>query len=313
MDIIADRTVVKVVPLLSRLFNRFLRADFRLQSLPNLFDVWSDGMQLVVFEEFGAGTEAINHVDLEERAVLLRDPEYRKRFRRQWTNFLLPKVYHRDFRYSEVLSCPDPSVVGRSFAEIAEERNCHVVDAFLDLAAEHGTDLRWYSVMANDRREPLEFIVAHPDVLIGFSDAGAHLRNMAHYNFPLRLLKLVRDAEQRGEPFMTPGQAVHRVTGEIGQWFGIDAGILDLGCRADVVVVDPTRLDESLDQAHEAEMKGFGDLKRLVRRNDATVGAVLVNGRLAVLDGRPTPELGREHGFGKVLRASRSEEIRANG
>ncbi len=313
MDIIADRTVVKVVPLLSRLFNRFLRADFRLQSLPNLFDVWSDGMQLVVFEEFGAGTEAINHVDLEERAVLLRDPEYRKRFRRQWTNFLLPKVYHRDFRYSEVLSCPDPSVVGRSFAEIAEERNCHVVDAFLDLAAEHGADLRWYSVMANDRREPLEFIVAHPDVLIGFSDAGAHLRNMAHYNFPLRLLKLVRDAEQRGEPFMTPGQAVHRVTGEIGQWFGIDAGILDLGCRADVVVVDPTRLDESLDQAHEAEMKGFGDLKRLVRRNDATVGAVLVNGRLAVLDGRPTPELGREHGFGKVLRASRSEEIRANG
>ena len=36
--------------------------------------------------------------------------------------------------------------------------------------------------MANDRREELERICQHPDILMGFSDAGAHLRNMAHYN-----------------------------------------------------------------------------------------------------------------------------------
>jgi N-acyl-D-aspartate/D-glutamate deacylase len=303
MDIIADRTVVWLVPLLTRLFNRFLRADFRLQALPNLFDVWSDGMQLVIFEEFGAGTEAINHVDLEERALLLKDPDYRKRFRRQWTNFLLPKVYHRDFNYSEVLACPDASVVGRSFADIAQEQGRHVVDTFLDLAAEHGEDLRWYSVMANDRTPQLEFIAGHPDVLIGFSDAGAHLRNMAHYNFPLRMLKLARDAELRGEPFMTLGQAVHRVTAEIAEWFDIDAGVLAVGRRADVVVLNPERLDASLEEAHEAPMERFGNLSRLVRRNDATVDAVLINGKLAVLEGRPTPELGEEHGFGQVLRA----------
>ena len=303
MDIIADRTVVWLVPLLTRLFNRFLRADFRLQALPNLFDVWSDGMQLVIFEEFGAGTEAINHVDLEERALLLKDPDYRKRFRRQWTNFLLPKVYHRDFNYSEVLACPDASVVGRSFADIAQEQGRHVVDTFLDLAAEHGEHLRWYSVMANDRTPQLEFIAGHPDVLIGFSDAGAHLRNMAHYNFPLRMLKLARDADLRGEPFITLGQAVHRVTAEIAEWFDIDAGVLAVGRRADVVVLNPERLDASLEEAHEAPMERFGNLSRLVRRNDATVDAVLINGKLAVLEGRPTPELGEEHGFGQVLRA----------
>jgi N-acyl-D-aspartate/D-glutamate deacylase len=302
MDIIADRMVVKLVPLISRLFNRFLRSDFRFQALPNLFDVWSDGMQLVIFEEFGAGTEAINHVDLEERALLLADPAYRARFKRQWTNFLAPKVYHRDFRYSEVLGCPDASVVGKSFAEIASVRGVHVVDAFLDLAQEHGADLRWYSIMANDRRGPLEFISGHPDVLIGFSDAGAHLRNMAHYNFPLRLLKLARDAELRGEPFMTMGQAVHRVSGEIADWFQIDAGHLRVGSRADLVVINPERLDETLDVAHEAVMEGFGELRRLVRRNDATVDAVVIRGRLAVRHGIPSPELGREHGFGQVLR-----------
>ncbi len=303
MDIIADRKVYWLVPLFSRLFNKFLRADFRLQALPNLFDVWSDGMQLVVFEEFGAGTEAINHVNLEERAVLLKDPDYRKRFRKQWTNFLLPKVYHRDFQYSKVLSCPNDAMVGKSFAQISQERGCHVVDAFLDLAAEHGEDLRWYSVMANDRQKPLEFISSHPDVLIGFSDAGAHLRNMAHYNFPLRLLKLVRDAELRGEPFMTIGQAVHRVTGEIAEWLRLDAGVLDEGKRADLVVIDPSRLDGRIEEAHESEMEGFGGLRRLVRRNDETVNAVLVNGKLAVLHGKPVPELGQEKGFGTVLRA----------
>ncbi|MGB0640245.1 MAG: N-acyl-D-amino-acid deacylase family protein, partial [Myxococcota bacterium] len=276
MDIIADRKVYWAVPLFTRLFNKFLRADFRMQALPNLFDVWSDGMQLVIFEEFGAGTEAINHVDLAERAALLQDPDYRKRFRKQWTNFLLPKVYHRDFQYSEVLGCPDDSVVGKSFKQISEERGCHVVDAFLDLAAEHGEALRWYSVMANDRQKPLEYISSHPDVLIGFSDAGAHLRNMAHYNFPLRLLKLAQDAEQRGEPFMTMGQAVHRVTGEIAEWFRIDAGVLDVGKRADLVVIDPTKLDDRIEEAHEAKMEGFGGLSRLVRRNDETVCAVLV-------------------------------------
>jgi N-acyl-D-aspartate/D-glutamate deacylase len=303
MDIIADRTVHWLVPLITRFFNKFLDANFRMQALPNLFDVWSDGMQLVVFEEFGAGTEAINHVDLEERAQLLQDPDYRRRFRKQWTNFLLPKVYHRDFQYSEVLGCPDASVVGKSFAQIAEERDCHVVDAFLDLAAEHGDQLRWYSVMANDRRGPLEKISAHPDVLIGFSDAGAHLRNMAHYNFPLRLLKLAQDAEQRGEPFMTMGQAVYRVTGEIAEWFQIDAGVLDEGKRADLVVIDPTKLDERIEEAHEEKMEGFGGLSRLVRRNDETIDAVMVNGKLAVRHGKPTSALGSEHGFGQVLRA----------
>jgi N-acyl-D-aspartate/D-glutamate deacylase len=150
---------------------------------------------------------------------------------------------------------------------------------------------------------PLEYISAHPDVLIGFSDAGAHLRNMAHYNFPLRLLKLARDAKLRGAPFMTMGQAVHRVTGEIAEWFQIDAGVLDEGKRADLVVIDPTKLDESIEQAHEAEMEDFGGLRRLVRRNDETVNAVLINGKLAVKDGVPTAELGQIQGFGQVLKA----------
>ena len=157
--------------------------------------------------------------------------------------------------------------------------------------------------MANDRTKPLEHIVSHPSVLIGFSDAGAHLRNMAHYNFPLRMLRLARDAAERGQAFMSSEEAVYRLTGEIGDWFGIDAGVLAEGKRADLVVLDPARLDEALDATTEAPMKGFGDFKRLVRRNPAVIDAVYVNGKRAVRNGEIEPSVGVEPGFGRVLRA----------
>ena len=210
-------------------FNRFLGADFRFQALPNLFDVWSDGMQLVIFEEFGAGTEAINHADLDERAQLLADPAYRKRFKRQWTNFLSPRVYHRDFRHSEVLACPDGAVVGKSFVEIAEARGCHVVDAFLDLVIAYGTAIRWRTTIANHRPKQLGRIAAHKSVHVGFADSGAHVRNMAFYNFPLAFLRLIKDAADAGKPLLPLGQAVHKLTGEQGGWYGMDAGFLPLG------------------------------------------------------------------------------------
>jgi N-acyl-D-aspartate/D-glutamate deacylase len=303
MDIRANRSIYKIVPLFSGFFNRFLGADFRLQALPNVFDLWSDGIELVVFEEFSAGMAALHVSDPDERCALLEDPSYRKRFKKEWRSLFSPKVFHRDFDHTEILSCPDPTLVGKSFSEVGRERGQHPVDAFLDLVVQHRRELRWYSVMANDRRGPLEWIAAHPDVLIGFSDAGAHLRQMAHYNYPLRLLKLVRDAELRGEPFMSVEHAVHRVTGEPAQWLGMDAGVIAEGRRADVVVVDPECLDGSLDVALEAEMEGFGGLKRLVRRNPETVRAVYVSGRRAVEQGEVCPEVGSERGFGTVLRA----------
>ena len=50
-----------------------------------------------------------------------------------------------------------------------------------------------------------------------FSDAGAHIRNMAFYNLPLRMLKLVQESIEEGSPIMTMEQAVQRLlmTGKI--------------------------------------------------------------------------------------------------
>jgi N-acyl-D-aspartate/D-glutamate deacylase len=304
MDVRADRFAFRIAGVMSRLANRLLGARFRMQALPNVFDLWADGIDLVVFEEFEAGAAALHLQDAVQRKDLFADPAYRERFRKQWTGRLMPRAFHRNFEHSEILACPDASVVGKSFAAVARERGPEVdpLDVFFELVSEHGKALRWYTVMGNDRPKWLEWIMRHPDILVGFSDAGAHLRNMAHYNFPLRLLKLVRDAEARGEPFMSPERAVQRLTSEIADWLGLDTGTLAPGRRADLVVVDPQHLDGTLDEIHEQAMPELG-LSRLVRRNDAAVRAVVIGGRLAASHGVPAADLGESRGYGQVLRA----------
>lgn len=309
MDVRSDRSVYRLVGWLSRLANVFLGARFKWQSLPEVFDLWADGMDLVVFEEFGAGAAALHFEDPELRRHLIEDPEYRIRFKKEWRSRFLPKAFHRDFNQSLILACPDRSLVGKSFASTAAERGQDPVDTFLDLAAEHGTALRWYTVMGNDRPEALERIVAHPDVLLGFSDAGAHLRQMAHYNFPLRLLRLVETARREGRAFMTLERAVHKATGELADWLGLDAGIINVGRRADIAVIDPAALDESLERAVEAPMAGTNGFQRLVRRNENAVRFVVVNGRLAAERGAVLPEVGRERGFGRLLRANMVDSV----
>ncbi len=299
VDAKANRSAAPLAGFVANFFNRVLGAKLRFQSLPNLFDFYTDGMDVPIFEEIGAGTELLHLTDPSDRKKLLLDPEHRAKFRRQWTNPLAGRAYHRDLGEARVVDCPDAQVVGKSFAEIARERSVHPVDAMLDLLAEHGDRLRWYTVLGNDRPALLRWIVRHPAVLVGFSDAGAHLRNMAHYHFPLRLLALEMDGGDRAI-----ARAVHRLTMEQTEFLGISGGRLAPGERADVAVVDPAALDGRLDAIEEQPLEGFAGLKRWVRRPGGAVRWVLIRGQIAFADGEISPELGKERGFGAVARAS---------
>lgn len=304
IDSVALRGVHRVAGEGTRFANRFLNADMRWQSLPLPFELWVDGLEVPVMEEFGAGTEALHETDLDTRRELLSDPVFRAKFRKQWTNRFASKAWHRDLGEPRIIDCPDPLLVGRSFADVATERGIDALDCFLDLQLEFGNDLRWYTVVGNDRLTELEYVVNHPAVLIGFSDAGAHLRNMAYYDFPLHLLRLVTQAQAQGRDLMTPEHAIYRLTGEIADYLGIDAGHLEVGKRADIVVVDPETLDDRLDNIAEEEMVGMADLHRLVRRHDDCVPAVLVNGRLAWYEGNFAEGFGDRKGYGAVLRST---------
>ncbi|MCD4534606.1 amidohydrolase family protein [Nocardioides sp. cx-169] len=301
-DIKAIPFIIHLMRLLAAGVNR-LGADFRWQHLPVPFEVYADGIDLVIFEEFGSGAAALHLKEKLARDELMRDEDYRRRFRKDYDSKYGPRVWHRDFFDAEIVECPDASVVGKSFGKVGLERGgLHPVDAYLDLVLEHGTALRWRTTISNHRPEILRKMAQSPGVQMGFSDAGAHLRNMAFYNFGLRLLRHVRDAEVAGRPFLRMEQAVHRLTGELADWYGIDAGHLRVGDRADLFLLDPSRLDDTLDEYAEAPVAQYDGLSRMVNRNDATVALVMVGGRVVWRDGEATDVLGRER-TGRFLRA----------
>ena len=319
MDLRFDRTIAPLVGTVARLTNTVLNGDLRLQSLPVPFGMFVDGLEVPIIEEFGAGTTALSELDLSDRSDLLRDPEFRARFRKEWQAWFPGRVYHRDLDEATVLDCPDAQLVGRSFGDIARDRGQDAIDCFLDLQAEHGNKLRWHTLIANDRIERLRWIMDHPDVLIGFSDAGAHLRNMAYYNFPLRMLLRVLEAQDEGTPFMTVGRAVHRCTAEIAGYLGIDGGLVHEGRPADLCVIDPEALrNGSVEDVHQAPMEGFDGLVRYVRRNDDVVRTTMVNGHVVWQDGAPTEVLGNEATgqlrlpIDRPLGATAREEARAD-
>lgn len=289
----------------TRVLNTLLRSAVRFQHLPVPFELYSDGIDLPVFEEFGAGTAALHLRDQLQRNELLADEAYRRRFRREFDRIKLgPSLWHRDFHDAVIVECPDASLIGKSFGAIADERGLHPLDAFLDVLVENGErNVRWTTIVANHRPKQLDKLAADPSIHMGFSDAGAHLRNMAFYNFALRMLKRTQDAHRAGAPFLSIQQAVHRLTGELAEWFGIDAGTLRVGDRADFVVIDPAGLDESVDRYHEEAVPFYGGLRRMVNRNDHAVVATGVGGVVVFGGGRFRDGYGQTVTSGRYLRA----------
>lgn len=114
------------------------------------------------------------------------------------------------------------------------------------------------------------------------------------------MLKGVRDARLANRPFMTIDT---RSTNSLPTSPTSTASMPAVSCPApaDLVVIEPERLDEGVEHIEETEMPGFPGRQRLVRRNDETVRAVMVNGRIAWRNGAADPSLGTSHDLGDGL------------
>jgi N-acyl-D-aspartate/D-glutamate deacylase len=174
-DVKGNRAAARATTTSARLANAIGGADVRWQHLPVPFEVYADGIDLVIFEEFGSGAAALNVRDVMERGKLLDDEEYRRWFRKDVAKRFGPRVWHRDLYDAEIMACPDPEVVGKSFGQVADERGIEPADALLDLAVAHGSALRWRTTIANDRDDVLDRLQQSPAAQIGFADSGAHL------------------------------------------------------------------------------------------------------------------------------------------
>lgn len=305
LDLIADRWIMPLVAFGAKMFTLLFRADFRMQSPPAPFTVYYDGVDSVMFEEFPSG-EAIRHLarDLDQRNALIKDPEFREQFKQEYRKKFAPKVWHRDLSIAYILECPDESLVGKNFMQIAEEKNLHPVDAFLDLIIEYDKKIRWTTTIGNDRPEKYKFLYNSPYNLISFSDAGAHLNNMAFYDFPLKMIRYVMDAEKQSNPIMPMEKCIWRLTKEQADWFGLDCSYIAKGKIADINILDPSKLGNVTEDVSEAPIEEFDGYTRLVNRSEGVVTHVLVGGEVIYKQGEFVQGYGTEKKFGRFLPAS---------
>jgi N-acyl-D-aspartate/D-glutamate deacylase len=195
---------------------------------------------------------------------------------------------------------PEPSQVGKNFQELGAAAGQDPVEVFMDLMAKHGSDLRWKTVVGNDRDGPRHKLLKNPGIIPGFNDSGAHNQQMAFQDGTLQLLQQV----VLNPHIMTIEHAIYRQTGEVAEYLGVDAGTIRVGDHADLVVIDPEKLKTGLSEPIEHYDDDFGGSMRLVRRSDGVVKFVAVGGKAAMDENGFVDSFGKER-FGRLLRAQR--------
>lgn len=298
LDFTNNRKLGPMTRRLASVINDGLRGNLRFQSLSVPFELWSDGCNTPVFEEMQASACLMNADSPAQRQLLYRDSDWRRQLRREWLS-RFGASFHKDLARMQIVGCPDAALVGQSFADVALRRGQAAVDTFIDLISEYDEHIRWHSVIANDRPAEMRRYLQHPYIQLGFSDAGAHNRNLAFQNSHLWFLRdclLHRDA-------LPIEKAVWRITGELADWFGLDAGYLQEGRVADVLVLDPHALKTDLSGPQETTDPRFDGAMRMVTRSGCAVQQVIVGGQRVLDQGRPHPEF-EQRRFGRLLRST---------
>jgi N-acyl-D-aspartate/D-glutamate deacylase len=253
-----------------------------------------------VFDEFPTWKNLM-FLPEEVRKPAFADPETRKRLRADLAN-PRPTNFHRRWdivRVEKVVKPENQHYVGKSVAEMAAMRNQHPLDAFLDLSLEEDLATTFWNSNNGGDPQAMGEILRSPYVLVGTSDAGAHVQFGADFGYGTTLLGLwVRERQ-----VMSLEQAVHKLTFHVASVFALPGrGLLRPGYAADLAIFDPNTVN-----SHEPEWANDypAGSKRLVQRSEG-MHYTIVNGEVIYEDGKIMGGLP-----GQVLRGSLFREQRA--
>jgi N-acyl-D-aspartate/D-glutamate deacylase len=326
IDLVHERNTWKVFPRLAALINsRTLRGRLHFQVLSTPFRMYAEGAICPIFEEF-ASTRRLMACDIDEareRRRIAASAEFGELFVREWHDRDAVSTFNRDLGALHIERCPVPDWCNETFAAVrrrlasfqAGDRSVARSDAerealasfppvardgefLLHLLRRYDRELRWWFVVGNDRPEVLKRLLFGEHMLPGFNDSGAHLINLAFFDGNLVTLKIAaRDSLE------LVALAVRRLTRDPAGFFGIDAGRIDVGAQADLVLVDPARLlDYDTDASRQMIYRDIFAHEQLVNRSDGVVAGVWIAGE-QVWDGREhLPALGTRR-LGRPLTA----------
>jgi N-acyl-D-aspartate/D-glutamate deacylase len=219
---------------------------------------------------------------VDEKLAAFRDPEWRKKAQEELDEPRFFKPNWEKLSVSETTRYPE--LIGKPVAALARERGVPPLDAMLDLACSESLETRFRSILANDDEDAIGWLLQQDGMLIGLSDAGAHVSQLCDACMATDLLgQWVRD---RGALPLEAG--VRKLTGEPADVYDLrDRGYVREGMTADLAVFDP----ETVAPGPLRRVRDFpADGERLVA--DAPVGMahVIVNGTPIRVDGEPVPD-----------------------
>ena len=160
-----------------------------------------------------------------------------------------------------------------------------------EIAVEEDLTTRFRAYIANDDTAAVGHLLTHESVVLGLSDAGAHIDQLCDAPLPTDLLGTW--VRERG--VMPLEAAVRKLTGEPADIFGFERrGYLREGNWADVCVFDP----QTVGPGRTSRVRDFpADAERLTAEEPTGVRHVLVNGTPIRLDGAQLDALERRPGM----------------
>ncbi|MGI5369300.1 N-acyl-D-amino-acid deacylase family protein [Streptomyces iakyrus] len=238
-----------------------------------------------------------------ERIEKLRDPDVRAELLRR-ANSKEAGVFRRLANFGryvigDTYSEANAGLTGRVVKDIAAERGQEPFECLVEICAADGLRTVLWPMPADN--DPASWALRaqtwqHEDVLLGGSDAGAHLDRMCGAPYTTRFLGDCL----RGRKLVGLEQAVKMLTDDPARLFGLrERGQVREGWHADLVLLDPERIDAGpATLVHDLP----GDSPRLDSRA-LGVRAVWVNGVEAIRDDVVTGAVP-----GRVLRSGRDTE-----
>jgi N-acyl-D-amino-acid deacylase len=244
-----------------------------------------------VFDEFPTWKNVMC-LPIDARRQALADPETRRRFRADFTD-PRPTLFHRRWEFvkvEKVVKSENEKFTGKSVTEVGAMCGEDPLDAFLNLALGEDLETAFQNANSGGDQQAMAEILRSPHVLIGNSDAGAHVQYGAQFGYGTTLLGLwVRERE-----VMSLELAIHKLTFEVASVYGLAGrGLLQPGYAADLAIFDPKKIQSCEPEWAQDYPAGT---KRLIQR---AVGMhyTVVNGRVICEDGRLSGDLP-----GRVLR-----------
>ncbi len=228
----------------------------------------------------------------EVQKAIYRDTNFRNEFREALKR---PAVFNGKWERLEIKEVKTPglrSLVGRSVADIARERGCDGVDAFLDLGLEDDLGIEFTMALFNADEDRIPELITDPRTMVGLSDGGAHVDMLCDAGYCTYLLGTwVRERQA-----MPLEYAIKRITSEPADFFGIRTrGRLLPGMAADIVIFDYNTVGSDKRGEMRNDLPGGG--RRLVMPARG-IEYVFVNGRWLYDRGRTNEQL-----HGEVLRS----------